>query len=34
MVNFETIGEVSNASSAIICVRNDDNLVSSVDQLR
>lgn len=34
VVNFETIGEVPNASSAIICVRDDDNLVSSVDQLR
>ncbi len=34
MVDFEAISKVSNASSAIICVRDDDDLVSSVDQLR
>jgi hypothetical protein len=34
VVDFETIGEIPNASSAIICMRDDDNLVSAVDQLR
>jgi hypothetical protein len=34
VVDFETIGEVSHSGSAIVCVRNDDHLVASVDELR
>lgn len=34
MVDFEAIREVSNAGSAFVRVRDDDNLVSAVDEFR
>lgn len=34
MVDFEAIREVSNAGSTFVCVRDDDNLVSAVDEFR
>lgn len=34
MVDFEAICEVSNASSAFVCMRDDNHLVPAVDELR
>ena len=34
MIDLEAIREISHSSSTIVCVRDDDHLVPSVDELR
>ena len=33
MIYFEAIGQVSNACAALVCVRDNDHLVATIDEL-